>query len=110
MFCLIGASLLFYTLRIHNGIGCLRLRCALGKVQYLTVDGFSRNPDERIRQLRESIISETYTPQPLIVFQKEKRDSTFRELTIPTISDKIVAKTAADFEVSKFNPMWEPQS
>lgn len=76
----------------------------------VSVDLFARNADDRLRKLHDSLVEGGYSPQPLIVFQKEKRNGAFRELTIPTVSDKIVAKTAADFEVRKFNYALEPQS
>jgi group II intron reverse transcriptase/maturase len=79
-------------------------------IDNISVETFSRNVEVNLSRLSSSICNKTYTPQPLIVFPKEKKDHSFREITIPTISDKIVAKTIADFEVRRFNSLLEPQS
>ena len=79
-------------------------------IDNVSVNMFARNLEENLRNLHKSISEERYTPQPLIVFPKEKRDHSFREITIPAISDKIVAKTVADFEGQRFNSSLAPQS
>lgn len=79
-------------------------------IDNVSVEMFSRSLESNLDQLHYRICHHDYNPQPLIVFPKEKKDKSYREITIPTISDKIVAKTVADFEVRKFNSMLEPQS
>jgi group II intron reverse transcriptase/maturase len=79
-------------------------------IDNITVDIFARNPLERIRRIHDLIVSNRYNPQPLILFHKEKKNSSFRTLTIPTISDKIVARTAAGFELRRYQNIFAPQS
>ena len=76
----------------------------------ISIDDFAVYCNSRIGTLCNTILNGSYTPHPVVVFPKEKKDHRFREIVIPTVSDKIVAKTAADFEMRKLNSGFAPQS
>ena len=88
----------------------IAIKKAAPGIDNITVDIFARNANKKIRELFYRIINDQYRPQPLVVFFKEKKNSLLRELTIPTIEDKIVAKTAAGFELKKYQQIFAPQN
>lgn len=65
-----------------------------GGVDGLTVDGFRPRADERLRQLRESLLAHTYQPSPVRRVSIPKPSGGVRVLGLPTIADR-VAQTAA---------------
>ena len=79
-------------------------------IDSITVDKFAANCNSNLTRLRNNILNNRYSPQPVIVFPKAKKDNKFREIVIPTVADKIVAKTIADFEIRKLNSTFAPQS
>ncbi len=60
----------------------------------MTVDAFRPRADARLRQLRESLLKNTYQPSPLRRVQVPKPSGGVRALGLPTIADRI-AQTAA---------------
>jgi len=76
----------------------------------VTVNDFSRNVTDKINRIHDDIFDNCFKPKPLVVFQSEKKDSKFRELTIPTVRDKIAAKTFSNYLVSNFDSKLLPQS
>jgi len=79
-------------------------------IDHVSIEKFSRCRTEEIRKLHEELISNHYQPQPLIVFPREKKDHTFRELTIATVRDRVVARSAASFLVHHFDKTFQPQN
>ena len=74
------------------------------------VSDFGKNPREYIRDILKKIYLSQYTPKPVAVFFKPKKDDSLRELCIPTIADKIVAKAIADYLQTKYNCIMSPYS
>src|SRR6266545_4181801 len=65
-----------------------------GGVDGVTVDAFRPRADQRLRQLREEILADTYHPSPVRRVRIPKPSGGLRVLGLPTIADRI-AQTAA---------------
>ena len=65
-----------------------------GGVDGVTVDAFRARADQRLRQLRDEILADTYQPSPVRRVQIPKPSGGVRVLGLPTIVDRI-AQTAA---------------
>jgi len=55
-----------------------------------TIEKFAKSAEINLTILRESVINNTYTPQPLQQVLISKNEQEFRELKIPTLRDRIV--------------------
>lgn len=75
----------------------------------VSVERFADNAPQRLRQLRRQVLDGDYSPLPLVVFQKEKSGGGFRELTVPAIRDKIVARALSEYLSADFNAAMVPQ-
>ncbi len=77
----------------------------------MTVERFSRNYASEISKLHEDILSGRYQPSPLMIFSKKKKDTeSFRELAIPCMRDKILARALSDQLISDYDSQLAPQS
>lgn len=65
-----------------------------GGVDSVTVDAFRPRADQRVRQLRESLLADTYQPSPVRRVLIPKPSGGVHVLGLPTIVDRI-AQTAA---------------
>lgn len=66
-----------------------------GGVDGVTVDAFRPRADQRLRQLRESLLGNTYQPSPVRRVQIPKPSGGVRVLGLPTIADRIAQAAAA---------------
>ena len=76
----------------------------------VSVETFSRNASSKINRIHNEIIDNSFKPKPLVIFKHEKKNHKFRELAIPTVRDKIAAKTVSNYIVSNFDHKLLPQS
>ena len=96
---------------LHNAWSIISPRSSTPGIDGVTVEDFSRNLAGELENLYRAISTGKYAPSPLLVFPKLKKDNlTFRELTIPTLKDKIAARALSDFIVDKVNTSFAPQS
>ncbi|MCX6984559.1 MAG: reverse transcriptase domain-containing protein, partial [Lentisphaerae bacterium] len=96
---------------LHNAWSIIGSRGSAPGIDGVTVEDFSRNLAGELGNLYRAVISGKYAPSPLLVFPKLKKDNfTFRELTIPTLKDKIAARALSDFIADKVNASFAPQS
>lgn len=80
-----------------------------GGVDGVTVDAFRPRADQRVTQLRESLLADTYQPSPVRRVQIPKPSGGVRVLGLPTIVDRI-AQTAAERRVTYVALSAEPES
>jgi len=76
---------------------CFNLRKdASAGVDGITHTEYARNAHENIRKLHEKLKSKTYRAQPLRRIYIPKEDGTQREISIPSLEDKIVQRVTVD--------------
>ncbi|MCL1475930.1 group II intron reverse transcriptase/maturase [Argonema antarcticum] len=68
-----------------------------------TIDDFSLNLDANISQLRNAVANNTYQPLPCKQVLIPKKKSSWRELKIPTVRDRIVQQAL----LNVFSPLME---
>lgn len=66
-----------------------------GGIDGVTVDAFRPRADQRLRQLRDGLLGDTYEPSPVRRVQIPKPSGGMRVLGLPTIADRIVQTAAA---------------
>lgn len=76
----------------------------------VSIDDFARDHGAELRRLRAAVLEGRFNPRPLVVFHKEKRPGEFRELTINTVGDRVIARCAADYLVGRYDDTLQPQS
>jgi len=71
----------------------------------ISVDEIESNLEWHLNRLRYELVTFTYKPKPLLMFEKEKNDGSKRRLMIASVRDRIV-QTAA---LSAMEPILEPE-
>jgi group II intron reverse transcriptase/maturase/CRISPR-associated endonuclease Cas1 len=66
-----------------------------GGIDGMTVDAFRPRADQRLRQLRDGLLANTYEPAPVRRVRIPKPSGGVRVLGLPTIADRIVQTAAA---------------
>jgi group II intron reverse transcriptase/maturase len=80
---------------LYEACFSLRKHASAG-VDGLTHAEYARNAHENIRKLHEKLKSKTYRAQPLRRIYIPKEDGTQREISIPSLEDKIVQRVTVD--------------
>lgn len=69
-----------------------------------TIDGFAADSESQIGRLRDELLTQSYCPRPFLKCPVPKKDGAIRQLSIPTIRDRVV-QSAAHLVLS---PVLEP--
>jgi len=96
--------------RLFNAWEAVARKNSAPGIDNVSVDTFSRNVTQRLREIREHVLGGWYQPSPLVIFPREKPGGGYRELTITTVRDRVTARCAADALNRRFDSRLQPQS
>ena len=78
-------------------------------IDQVSVEEFARYVPTELHRLHDEVLLEQYVPRDLITFPKKKADDGFRELTLPTVRDKILSRTVAQWLGRQYKDQFQPQ-
>ena len=73
-------------------------------VDGVSVSRWRRNWEANLARLREQVMANTYRPNKPKRFKVAKKDGTFRELSILTVSDKVLQRAVLNVIDDFFEP------
>ncbi|MEM8715499.1 MAG: reverse transcriptase domain-containing protein [Cyanobacteria bacterium P01_G01_bin.4] len=75
-----------------------------------TIRDFSSGLDRRLNTLRKHVINDTYRPLPLRQIWIPKSKTAWRELRVPTVSDRVVQQAMLNILHEIIEPQFSPSS